>query len=167
MTITFCEKWIRNEKKCLNELDSAAAHERNRSRQYYSVVLGSKTRPTHVVFLSGTWIKVSFFDEDMREYLNYDFKEVKRGMLFLVTAIHRQYEGQSEKVARAKHFRFQPDGEILMEERDFVTGTATMKRATFDPSANWEHYPEFGAYERLCKYQRECINVNSQKAVGS
>jgi len=154
MNVMYCEKWIRTMKRPLNVLDSIAALARHKSRQYYSALLGPPGKPTHVIFLSGAWVKVGFLDDERREFLNYDFKETEQGKLFLTSATHREFRVDSAEVSRSKLFRFQFDGRILIEDHDLIGETIVKKRTTFDPSMNWETYPQFGDYVALCKQER-------------
>jgi hypothetical protein len=63
------------------------------------------------------FVGVCFLDEKLRNYLEYKFKEVEPGRLFLSMAIHRTFDGDSDKVARGDSWIFKPDGNVLPANR--------------------------------------------------
>lgn len=113
------------------------------------------TDEKYVVDIAGDWVSVLFFDADSRLYMKYDFKKVEPGRLFLSSALHIEFEDDSNRPHMAVTFAFKLDGSIVIERRNMITGVVEEKDSYGDPAANWEAYPEFGDYRSVCRINRE------------
>jgi len=100
-------------------------------------------------------VSVYFIDDAWRSYLQYDFKEMQPSVLFLTHAIFREFVGGTDEVLCVKTFAFNKDGHVFMEERsNLATDSVVERAATFSVVENWEEYPPFGDYARLCREER-------------
>ena len=102
----------------------------------------------------GDFVTVYFVDELLRCYLEYDFQEKQPGKLFLTHALFREFADETDEVVGAKTFAFKEDGTILMEDQDLSNDQVEERVATFSVAENWEEYPSFGEYSRLCNEER-------------
>lgn len=148
------------------------ARRRHERRQAYEAVIGEPGHPQYVVCLSpnaasvhtdsvrrcnegkGDWVTVYFIDDQLRWYLQYDFKEIQPEKLFLTLATFREFVGTTNELRSTKIFSFRQDGHILIDHRDLVTKSTEEREASHSAQENWEEYPRFGDYIRLCREQR-------------
>ena len=152
----YAEKWLVLDRRSLNPLTRAEAQRRHEFREEYAALIGHPEAPSHVVSLVGPWVKVSFLDDDRREYLLYSFKEIRPGHLFLKQAIHREFDETGE-LSVATIFAFEEKGKIIMERQDRKRDEVETRKAKADPAPNWERFPEFGSYETLLQEERSLL----------
>ena len=124
------------------------------SRQLYTVLIGNSKRPECFIELKGSYVGVGFLDDNIREYLSYQFQEVEPGRLFLTMATHRKFQGTSDATAIGTTYIFNRDGTVDVEDREFLSGKSSNRQLQADVSRNWEHYPIFGDYLSLVKIER-------------
>ncbi len=127
------------------------------SRQLYTGLVGSPTAPDCFVEISNDYIGVEFLDGLLREYVSYQFQEMKPGRLFLSMATERKFEGDTDKVIWGITYYYDEDGHVAIEEEDFVGDTLTKAETYLDVSVNWEAYPEFGEYESITRKDRVAL----------
>ena len=160
MTTWSCEKWFFAGKRPLKPLDEAKARRRHVDRKPYTAVIGDNEPPSHVVSLAPPWVSVSFLDSSGREYLAYGFNEKQPRRLFLKSVSYREFEDEGDNPATFIMFNFDESGHVVIERRNMRTGEVSEKeRDGEDVSANWEDYPEFGAYDSLLRRERGEINA--------
>lgn len=155
MEIKYYQKWVRLKKSPAMPLTAQEAKHRHDARQPYVAVLSEAEKPLYIVNLASDWVSIYFLDDLSRIYLSYDFRELRKDEVFLTGAIHRQFDGKSEKITSSITFKFQPTGEILMERRDHLNSVVEEKETTAESCSNWERFPDFGGYAALCKVNRE------------
>jgi hypothetical protein len=153
----YAEKWLVLDRKSLNSLTPEEAQRRHESREEYAALIGNPEAPSHVVSLVGPWVKVSFLDDDRREYLLYSFKELRSGHLFLKQAIHREFDSETGELSIATIFAFDEKGKIIIERQDRKNDDIETRKAKADPAPNWERFPEFGTYETLLQEDRSLL----------
>jgi len=153
--ITYCEKWWLSKKRPLNSMDEKTAKIHHNKRKPYVAVLSKHEQPQYVVDVAGKWVSVIFLDDFIRPYLRYDFKELKKGKIFLTAAMHWEYEEESDVEVSSKNFSFAENGDTLMADWDRTTGDLVERKGNFSVKRNWDNYPEFGEYLYLCKEDRE------------
>jgi hypothetical protein len=155
MSVRYFEKWVRAKRRPTVPLDVPDARYRHVRREpYVAAIYDDSGRPTYVVDLAADWVSVYFLDDKERIYLNYDFREMEPNRLFLSSAIHREFDGDSADVRTSTTFAFKTDGSIVMERRDHVAGSAEERESFADPAVNWEESPAFGEYANLCRVDR-------------
>jgi hypothetical protein len=154
MDVAYCEKWWLARKKPVNMMSEDSARERHGNRQPYVALLGSAEKPRFVVDVAGQWVSVAFLDSRQRKYLNYSFKEVEPGRLFLKGADFWDYEGDSELAKSKKIFNFNENGHIVVAEQIGVSDDVQEFETTDSVEENWDSYPQFGEYYSLCREQR-------------
>jgi hypothetical protein len=117
-------------------------------------VLDYGDSPEYVVDIAGAWVSVSFMDERVRQYLCYNFKETQPGRLFLKSAYHWEYDGDSQSPAVNKIFAFEEDGRTVIVERILATGESREFEIAASVAENWDVYPAFGEYLPFCREER-------------
>lgn len=153
MSVQFCEKWFFAGNRPVKQMAMETARSRHLERRPYCAVIGGFAHPTHVVSVAREWISVHFFDESKRAYLNYDFKEIDEGRVFLSMAVFREYGSETTEIERSTSFSFASDGSVVMsvqEQRGDLVESET--RASIEQ--NWADYPTFGDYASLCDVNR-------------
>lgn len=158
MTVTYTKGWFRANKHSLAIWDERKAQKFHEEKKPYAVLIGDPKRPKAYleIKLNIHYIIVNFFDEHIRDYLEYRFHEIESGRLFLMQSIQRTYVGNSNKVIRTETYRFTPDGGLTIKESNLEKGEQLTKEATdvIDISQNWDKVPDFGEYESLAKIER-------------
>lgn len=154
MDIYYCDKWSNIKKGAWNKIDSITAKKFHETKKPYTAVLSEGGKPRFLVNITSKWVSVSFLDELLRKYLQYDFIVKVDKMLFLRTVLFWEYEGDSENESKSMIFGYQENGNIAMEQRDIATGEIEEHETTDDVTRNWDTYPEFGQYLHLCREER-------------
>jgi hypothetical protein len=154
MKLDFCDRWLADEKRPLHSLTEKEARQRHSNREPYVVIAGKTDRPDNIVEVGKESVYVTFLDRLMREYLAYDFREIKPGKLFLKMAISWEYRGSSDEVSSSKHFSFDGEGHVLMADKDHRTGEIRKLETTVSVEENWDDFPKFGNYEQVCVKER-------------
>ena len=176
MSIMYCEPrsalFSFGRKKMPSPLSEERARRCHDRREAYEAVIGEPDHPRFVVCLSpnaasvhsdsasrckegkGDWVSVYFIDEQLRWYLQYDFKEIEPGKLFLTHAMFREFVAATNEVLTAKTFAFKENGHIFIEDRNVVPNSVEELEVSYSVDENWETYPRFGDYGHLCREQR-------------
>lgn len=176
MNIIYCEPrsalFSFGRRKMPSSITTEKAHRCHDLRVAYEAVVGEPEHPRFVVCLSpnaasafsdsvsrckegkGDWVTVYFIDEQLRWYLQYDFKEIQPDKIFLVHAIFREFVGSANEPFKAKTFAFNEDGLVLIEERNLISNSVEEREVHCSVVENWKKYPRFGDYFSLCREQR-------------
>jgi hypothetical protein len=128
----------------------------HREHQPYEAIVGDPARPQFLVTVLSKAVLVSFYDELSRFYMEYQFHEGSSGRLFLTHALVNEYDEDSDDASNMKTFCFHEDGDIYMANHDFKTNIVqerSLKGANVE--ANWDDFPQFGDYWKLCRSQRD------------
>lgn len=126
----------------------------HQEREPYEAVIGDPAHPQYVVSLSKDHVVVEFYDDICRCYMDYQFDVTQSGRLFLSHALVRDFIGGSEEVENVKTFAFKEDGYIYMTDQDPQTKKIEERDLHSSVAENWDDYPQFGDYGRLCRSQR-------------
>lgn len=154
MNIDYCDEWLESERKVLNLFDAEWARRRHESRQRYVAIIGGIGDARFIVDVSNEWVSVSFLDDLFRKWLQYDFESKPGGRLFLKSANHWKYEGDSDHEVSLKVFNFSEDGLTIMADHDVPGGTISRRETRASVAENWDAYPSFGEYRALCRCER-------------
>lgn len=154
MELIYCDKWSNIKKKPWEIIDEGTANLFHTKHKPYTVILSEDSAPKFIIDISDKSVSVNFLDNQIRKYLQYDFKVTKSGKLFLKTAINWEYEGNSDSETSCMIFGFQENGYTAMEKRDMKTGEVEERETYSGVEGNWENYPQFGHYLYLCKEER-------------
>ena len=155
--VVYCSGWFRAKKRCTQvwELEKAkASHE---GGQLYTAVLGSRPSCFVELSLARGYVGVGFLDDQLREYLSYQFQEKSPGRLFLTMATHREFADASDRVRKGTTYYFDPNGRVVIERKDFETREAERSESVAALEGNWESVPEFGRYEGVCRKERNFL----------
>jgi len=153
---SYCKKWSRWEKKPIQPWDAVKAGRAHKNGKLYTVLMGEPQKPTCFleVRLEVGFVGVSFLDDNLREYLCYNFKNIEDGKMFLTMATHREYVGDSDDVCGATLYYFKPNGEVITEVANLLDNTTKEAKQILDVSRNWEPVPAFGSYEGITRKER-------------
>jgi hypothetical protein len=153
-TTTYGKSWF-FAKRCFtelwNEAQAAKAHAR---RKPYAAAICDESGRTIVLDVRGDYCGVDYLDELGREFLSYQFQEVKPGYLFLTMATHREFDGETDRVKFGTTYYFKPEGSVTIETEHFATLDRDTKEMEVDVHGNWEAYPKFGDYLSITRIDR-------------
>jgi hypothetical protein len=153
MKTSYCEKWWLARKIPIQPMDTEIARRRHEAHEPYVALVGGD-QPRFVIEVSGDWVSVVFLNQNLRQYLRYDYKAKQSNRLFLKTATHWEYAAGSERETLVKIFSFSENGRIVMEERDGATSEVKELETVASVQENWDLYPAFGDYVSICREQR-------------
>lgn len=154
MKLTYGYRWFRAKKRLTEAWDAARAADCHEHRQGYVAVLERDEPPSCFVEVNDGYVGVGFLDGSKREYLSYTFDEVEPGRLFLKAATHREFQGESDRVASGTTYNFALDGTVTIEGEDFTTQARSARQIQADVAGNWEPYPAFGQYDSITREDR-------------
>ena len=154
--ITYAKSWFRAKKRVTEPWDEARArlaHERKET--YVATVYRDEDLHCFLEIAKGS-VCVGILDELKREYLTYTFQLFQPDKLFLSSARHRKFEGETDNVSYSTIFYFKQEGRVTVAEYDGRTKESSSKESAekIDLSKNWEDYPEFGKYDSLIRLER-------------
>jgi hypothetical protein len=155
MDIHYSRGWFRAKKRpndLWTEHEAKAAYDR---RELHTAIAGPLNHPIAFIEFNKDYVGVGFLDHLLREYLSYQFQELRPGQLFLTMATHRDFDGDSDSVSSGTTYIFNPDGKVTLIAEDFRAGSKTQGATESNVSGNWENYPLFGKYELLLRTERE------------
>src|SRR5215467_5124683 len=98
--ISYCDRWNFSTRNTGSPISSTAAEQRHREGEPYTAIISEDSVPRFIVEVTHDYVGVFFLDEHQRPYLQYTFQEVtpsRPSRLFLTDAIHREYEGTTDK----------------------------------------------------------------------
>lgn len=153
--IYYCKSWFRAKKKTTELWPTEKAEAAHRSKQHYTVLVGSTEAPYCFLDIADKVVGVGFLDNRLRESLTYAFKEVEPGKLFLTMAVHREFEGDTDKVASGVTYTFDQNGVVQIRREFFNPHRVETATSSFDPAANFSEWPEFGEYDDLIRVERQ------------
>ena len=152
--IYYCRSWFRAKKKPTELWPTEQAETAHRNRQPYTVLVGSAEAPYCFLDVADKVIGVGFLDGRLRESLTYAFKEIDAGKLFLTMAVHREFEGETDKVGSGVTYTFDQNGAVHIRREFFDPRRVETATSSFDPAANFAVRPEFGQYDDLVRVDR-------------
>ncbi len=153
--IYYCKKWFTQKKYAPEVWTEAQAKDAHGRGQAYSVLVDSLEEPFCVILVMAEAVVVDFFDEHLRKILSYQFQLVASGRLFLSMAIHREFDGESDKVASGTSYGFSEDGKVRIDRETFLPEhSLEVAHSETDVSSNYESVPKFGQYEAFMKMER-------------
>lgn len=154
--IYFCKKWFTAKKYAPEVWTEAQAKEAHEGRQNYSVLVDSIERPFCVILVMAEAVAVDFFDESLRPALSYQFQLVASGRMFLTMAIHREFDGDGDGVAKGTRYTFTEDGKLQIRRETFLPQhSLEVANSPVDVSSNYVLAPEFGRYEEFMRMERQ------------
>lgn len=155
--ITYTKGWFRHQKRWLKEFSKEEAQSLYNKRQSFTVVIEKENKPFCFVIFNNRFVYVGFLDEQRREYLGYEFQEYQDNKIFLKEVQYWEYEGETDNKLTSTRYRFTPEGELGIENRNNTTGEVVRKYTEdkVDVSVLWENYPEFGKYDDIIKTERK------------
>ena len=107
-----------------------------------------------IVFGINGYVGSIFLDGELREYLEYSFREDKPGQLFLTMLSYREYEDNSDQVRTGTTIISNANGKEFIRRYTRGEDGYTLEETTGDVSSNWEPYPEFGQYDSISRIDR-------------
>lgn len=153
--IYYCKSWFRAKKKPTELWPAEKAEAAHRSKQPYTALVGSAEAPYCFLDLADKVVGVGFLDDRLRESLTYAFKEIEAGKLFLTMAVHREFEGDTDKVASGVTYTFEPSGTVQIRREFFNPHRVETSTSSFDPVPNFAAWPVFGEYDDLIRVERQ------------
>lgn len=155
--VYFCKSWFRIKKIAIDPCDEAVARIYHETGASYTALIGSAVKPTcFLEFLTDKgMVGVGFLDQNLREYMAYQFQMVEDGKLFLSMVTHREFFDSSDKVKEGMTYFFDRGGELVIRRQRFNPHAVEKAVSSFDPINNYELFPEFGEYSELIKIERQ------------
>jgi len=153
--IYYCKSWFRAKKKTTEVWSAEKAEAAHQSKQPYTALVGSVQAPYCFLDIADKVVGVGFLDDRLRESLTYAFKEVEAGKLFLTMAVHREFEGETDKVASAMTYIFDQGGTVRIRREFFNPHRLETATSSFDPAPNFAAWPKFGEYDDLIRVERQ------------
>lgn len=153
--IYYCDGWFAAKKFATEVWTEAQAKDAHDNGRNYTVLVDSIERPFCVILVMAKAVAVDFLDEDLREALSYVFQVVAPGRLFLTRAVHREFDGDEDKVAKGTSYKFTEDGKVRIDRETFLPAhRLEVANSQTDVSANYAAVPEFGKYEEFMRMER-------------
>ncbi|WP_370682020.1 hypothetical protein [Comamonas sp. GB3 AK4-5] len=155
-SLYFCKSWFAAKKipiEVWTEAQAKAAHKVGRN---YTVLADSLERPFCNLTVTPKAVFVDFLDEHLRAALSYQFQEMSAEHYFLTMAVHREYQGETDKVTHGTCYIFKQNGDVQIHRECFepVYGLETASTRA-DVSSNYEPAPQFGQYENFMRKERQ------------
>jgi len=153
--IFFCKSWFRAKKKPIEIWSADQAQAAHDAGQTYTVLVDSMDRPSCFLEITKEFVGVCFLDDSLRENLNYQFREVSLGELFLTMATYREFDENSDHVKSGTSYMFEQNGEIKIRRESFSPESSLdVSSSQTDVSFNYEPFPFFGEYDSLIRIER-------------
>jgi hypothetical protein len=154
--IYFCKKWFTPKKYAPEVWTQAQAKEAHDNGRNYSVLVDSIEKPFCAILVMAEAVAVDFFDEHLRPALSYQFQVVKPGRMFLTMAVHREFDGDGDKVVKGTSYGFTEDGKLQIRRETFLPDhSLEVANGQSDVSSNYAAAPEFGKYEEFMRMERQ------------
>ena len=150
----YYEGWYRHSKEAVGPLAVEEARRLDAAGEPYAVVLGDPEQPHAFIEVSAGCYGVSFLDDFRREHVMYTFEDMGAGKLCLREVVNREFEGDSDTLARATIYRFSPNGRVQIEKGEKPFRQALVTDSQTDVDRNWEPKPAFGEYDGLIRKDR-------------
>lgn len=162
--IHYCKSWFAAKQRPTVLWDEARAHSAHEQRKPYTVLIGGLDRPTHVIEINNAFVGVEFLDDKLREALSYQFREYEPGKLFLNMATYRDFDGDADRVRVGTTYVFDRGGSVKIRRETFDPHGIEEAQNTLDVTNNFDRYPEFGNYAKLCVEERAQPDNGGEKA---
>lgn len=154
--IYFCDGWFAAKKFATQVWTEAQAKDAHDNGRNYTVLVDSIQRPFCVILVMAKGIAVDFLDEHLRKALSYQFQLVEPGRMFLTMAVHREFDGETDKVAKGTSYGFTENGKLRIDRETFLPEhSLEVANGQADVSSNYEAVPEFGKYEAFMRMERQ------------
>lgn len=154
--IYFCEGWFSAKKYAPDVWTAAQAKEAHDNGSKYTVLVDSIERPFCIIdVMTSKFIGVDFLDERLREALTYQFQLVSPGRMFLTMAVHREFDGDEDKVTKGTRYTFTQEGKLQVRRETFLpTHRLEVANSEADVSGNYVAAPQFGEYDEFIRVER-------------
>jgi hypothetical protein len=154
--IFFCKSWFTAKKLTTEVWTEAQAKDAHDSGRKYTVLVDSIERPFCIIdVMTDKFIGVDFLDERLRSALSYVFQVVAPGRLFLTRAVHREFDGDQDKVAKGTSYGFTEGGKVRIDRETFLpTHSLETANTETDVSSNYVPVPQFGEYDEFTRMER-------------
>jgi hypothetical protein len=149
----YYEKWFRAKRRPIGPLTESQARARYNNGEPF-IALFEDVNGAIVVDFGGVWVTVSFLDELRRIFLKYNFKTIEPDKVFLSQAMQLGYVANGDAPVSAVTFSFDVNGTSIIERKDLMTGSVEEKISKFDVEGNFDSYPKFGDYSKICQMER-------------
>lgn len=155
----YAAKWSRGYKEPQRPLSLEKALESHESGKWYTVLVGDLQRPAAFIEVVGEnrYVGVNFLDDQLRDYLIYNFQRDATGRLFMSAGDYRTYEGVSDELVMVEQYRFKRDGFVTITRTDLKSNACEVGSKTIDVSPNYDSWPEFGSYDSLLVRDRDTM----------
>jgi hypothetical protein len=150
----YCKSWFRFKKRAIEIWTDDRAARAHEFRQPYTVLIDSPEAPACFLEFAEYSVAVGFLDAHLREYLVYAFQHIDQGRLFLSMITHREFQGDTDKVARGESHIFNPNGQVHTRRAFYDPYRLEQSNTVTDVSGNYSDWPEFGEYEDLIRLDR-------------
>jgi hypothetical protein len=153
--IFFCKSWFAAKRRPTEIWTEPQARKAHASGSPYTILLDSIEKPYCVIDVTRDFVGVDFLDEQLRETLTYHFQATSPGKLFLAMAVHRQFEGDADKVLSGTTYIFAEDGAVQIRRESFVPShKLETAKSQADVSGNYIAAPQFGEYDEFIRVER-------------
>ena len=160
--IAFCRRWNTITATPIDPLTAAEAEEMDRSKQWYTVVVGDPSAPRCYVEVAwendhaGVW----FLDEGLRQSVHYSFTRLDETMMFLDSVVLWSYPraaGRSfDEASTIEAVEYTTEGLVRRTTTNVRKKKDKIEEFSDVPlDINWEPVPAFGDYRSLTRLDRE------------
>ena len=155
----YCKSWFWAKKRPTEIWSEKQARQAHKERKKYTVLVNNIEKPYAVVDIAGNtnFIGVTFLDDLLRDFLSYNFKEIKPEELFLSMAVHRDFYDKKNQIKKGSSYIFNQNGSLIIRKKSFNPQSLDETNISIDTSGNYEKYPSFGQYDYLLKTERQLI----------
>ena len=154
--IYFCKKWFAAKKYAPEVWTEAQAKDAHDNGRNYTVLVDSLERPFCVILVMANGIALDFLDDHLREALSYQFQVVSPGQLFLTMAVHREFNGDEDKVIKGTMYTFTQLGKVHIRRETFMpTHSQETANTEADVSSHYVPFPQFGEYDEFTRMERQ------------
>jgi hypothetical protein len=154
MRVHYCKSWFRAKKRPTEVWTDEKATAAHIKKETYTALIGDAERPYCFLDIADGVVGVGFLDALLRESLTYAFQEITPGKLFLTMATHREFKNDTDEVAAASMYLFNPDGTLQIIRESFNPHHTETAKSTCDVSGNYSDVPAFGNYDDLIRVER-------------
>lgn len=160
--VFYCKSWFRAKNKPIDIWPKKKAYEKHITGESYTALIGSDSTPSYFieVMKNKGWVGVSFLNENLQEYLLYNFKIIDDVRLFLSMAIYREFaecDGKGAGILNVLHgttYIFNEDGSTVLKDEHFHPYKLEESQIMVDVAGNYDTFPEFGEYDSLFRKER-------------
>lgn len=155
-SLVYCKSWSRFNKKPIESLSPEKAHQQHNEGKYYTVLVGSESKPSCFIEITraNKMVGVCFLDSLQREYLTYQFNLLNEYRLFLSMVTYREFEGDTDEIVSGTLYLFKENGETVIRKEYIKMNKIDESETVSDVLKNYDIFPEFGKYDNLIKKER-------------